>query len=40
MHAHHVTLREGGAGAVREVAELILAAHGRLTLDAPPPRAA
>ena len=29
-HAHYVTRREGGAGAVREVAELILAAQGRL----------
>jgi 3-deoxy-D-manno-octulosonate 8-phosphate phosphatase (KDO 8-P phosphatase) len=29
-HAHYVTRREGGAGAVREVAELILAAQSRL----------
>jgi 3-deoxy-D-manno-octulosonate 8-phosphate phosphatase (KDO 8-P phosphatase) len=29
-HAHYVTRREGGAGAVREVAELILAAQQRL----------
>ena len=29
-HAHYVTRREGGAGAVREVAELILAAQDRL----------
>ncbi len=28
--AHHVTLRDGGAGAVREVCELILAAQGAL----------
>src|SRR5512134_1585517 len=28
-HAHYVTRREGGAGAVREVAELILAAQQR-----------
>ena len=27
-HAHYVTAREGGAGAVRELAELILAAQG------------
>ena len=29
-HAHYVTQREGGAGAVREVVELILAAQDRL----------
>jgi 3-deoxy-D-manno-octulosonate 8-phosphate phosphatase (KDO 8-P phosphatase) len=29
-HAHYVTRREGGAGAVREVAELILAAQDKL----------
>jgi 3-deoxy-D-manno-octulosonate 8-phosphate phosphatase (KDO 8-P phosphatase) len=29
-HAHYVTRREGGAGAVREIAELILAAQDRL----------
>ena len=29
-HAHYVTRREGGAGAVREVVELILAAQDRL----------
>ena len=28
--AHYVTRREGGAGAVREVCELILAAQGAL----------
>lgn len=28
-HAHYVTQREGGYGAVRELAELILAAQGR-----------
>ena len=28
--AHYITSREGGAGAVRELAELILAAQGRL----------
>jgi len=38
-HAHYITSREGGAGAVREVAELILAAQGR-TLAGVPPRAA
>lgn len=38
-HAHYVTSREGGFGAVREVAELILAAQGR-TLAGLPPRAA
>jgi 3-deoxy-D-manno-octulosonate 8-phosphate phosphatase (KDO 8-P phosphatase) len=29
-HAHYVTRRDGGRGAVREVAELLLAAQGRL----------
>jgi 3-deoxy-D-manno-octulosonate 8-phosphate phosphatase (KDO 8-P phosphatase) len=29
-HAHYVTVQAGGLGAVREVAELILAAQGRL----------
>jgi 3-deoxy-D-manno-octulosonate 8-phosphate phosphatase (KDO 8-P phosphatase) len=29
-HAHYVTRRDGGAGAVREAAELILAAQSRL----------
>jgi len=38
-HAHYVTARDGGFGAVRELAELILAAQGR-TLDAIPMRAA
>jgi 3-deoxy-D-manno-octulosonate 8-phosphate phosphatase (KDO 8-P phosphatase) len=36
-HAHVVTGREGGEGAVRELAELLLAAQGRLeALIAPP----
>ena len=40
-HAHYVTARDGGAGAVRELAELILAAQGRhLDHRSPPPRAA
>lgn len=39
-HAHHITARDGGAGAVRELAEFILAAQGVPFLDAPPPRAA
>jgi 3-deoxy-D-manno-octulosonate 8-phosphate phosphatase (KDO 8-P phosphatase) len=40
-HAHYVTARDGGAGAVRELADLILAAQGRaLDLSIPPPRAA
>ena len=30
-HAHYVTTREGGSGAVRELADLILAAQGRAT---------
>jgi 3-deoxy-D-manno-octulosonate 8-phosphate phosphatase (KDO 8-P phosphatase) len=34
-HAHYVTAREGGAGAVRELAELILAAQGRTLHGAP-----
>jgi 3-deoxy-D-manno-octulosonate 8-phosphate phosphatase KdsC-like HAD superfamily phosphatase len=29
-HAHYVTRRDGGAGAVREAVELILAAQSRL----------
>ncbi len=29
-HAHYVTARDGGQGAVRELAELILAAQGKL----------
>ena len=37
--AHYVTLREGGAGAVRELAELILAAQGH-TFSTGPMRAA
>jgi len=28
-HAHYVTTRDGGMGAVRELADLILAAQGR-----------
>jgi 3-deoxy-D-manno-octulosonate 8-phosphate phosphatase (KDO 8-P phosphatase) len=40
-HAHYVTAREGGAGAVRELADLILAAQGKhLDASRPPPRAA
>ena len=38
-HAHYVTAREGGAGAVRELAELILAAQGH-AFSAGPMRAA
>jgi len=38
-HAQYVTTRDGGAGAVREVAEFILAAQGH-TLAGVPPRAA
>jgi len=38
-HAHYVTLREGGQGAVRELAELLLAARGH-TPQAAPMRAA
>jgi 3-deoxy-D-manno-octulosonate 8-phosphate phosphatase (KDO 8-P phosphatase) len=30
-HAHYVTQRPGGSGAVREVAEIVLTAQGRLT---------
>lgn len=33
-HAHYVTMRDGGRGAVRELAELILAAQGRGAHDA------
>ena len=36
-HAHWVTTREGGQGAVRELAELLLAAQGRLEPLAAPP---
>ena len=40
-HAHYVTSRDGGAGAVRELADFILAAQGRhLDQSIPPPRAA
>ena len=43
-HAHYITDREGGSGAVRELAELILAAQGKATpalgWQDPPPRAA
>ena len=40
-HAQFVTARDGGAGAVRELADLILAAQGRHTdTSAPPPRSA
>jgi 3-deoxy-D-manno-octulosonate 8-phosphate phosphatase (KDO 8-P phosphatase) len=38
-HAQYVTTRDGGAGAVREVAEFILAAQGH-TFAGAPPRAA
>ena len=38
-HAQYVTARDGGAGAVREVAEFILAAQGH-TFAGAPPRAA
>jgi 3-deoxy-D-manno-octulosonate 8-phosphate phosphatase (KDO 8-P phosphatase) len=34
-HAHYVTSREGGQGAVRELAELLLAAQGHLAQPAP-----
>ena len=34
-HAHYVTTREGGSGAVRELAELILAAQGRAAANRP-----
>ena len=39
-HAHYVTSREGGQGAVRELAELILAAQGHTPQEAVPVRAA
>ncbi len=39
-HAHYVTARGGGHGAVRELAEFILAAQGHDFTGAPPPRAA
>ena len=39
-HAHYVTSRDGGAGAVREVAELILSAQGHDFTGETPPRAA
>jgi 3-deoxy-D-manno-octulosonate 8-phosphate phosphatase (KDO 8-P phosphatase) len=39
-HAHYVTARDGGAGAVRELAELILSAQGHDITGGPPPRAA
>ena len=40
-HAHYITARDGGAGAVRELADLILAAQGRqLDQSIPPPRTA
>ena len=32
-HAHYVTTRDGGAGAVRELADIILAAQGRTGSD-------
>lgn len=35
-HAHYVTAREGGHGAVRELAELILAAQGCTFAGVPP----
>jgi len=35
-HAHYVTARDGGRGAVRELAELILAAQGRTFAGIPP----
>ena len=35
-HAHYVTAREGGRGAVRELAELILAAQGQTFAGVPP----
>ncbi len=37
-HAHYVTARDGGAGAVRELAELILSAQGHDFTGGPPPR--
>lgn len=39
-YAHYITSREGGRGAVRELAELILAAQGFPADAAPPPKAA
>jgi 3-deoxy-D-manno-octulosonate 8-phosphate phosphatase (KDO 8-P phosphatase) len=40
-HAQFVTARDGGAGAVRELADLILAAQGKhLDQSLPPPRSA
>ena len=39
-HAHYVTARDGGAGAVRELAELILSAQGHDFTGGPAPRAA
>src|SRR5205085_8825118 len=36
-HAHVVTARDGGSGAVRELAELVLAAQGRLEALTSPP---
>ena len=40
-HAHYVTVRDGGAGAVRELADMILAAQGKqLDQSVPPPRSA
>ena len=36
-HAHLVTTREGGSGAVRELADLLLAAQGRLAALSEPP---
>jgi len=36
-HAHVVTSRDGGSGAVRELAELILRAQDRLEPLAAPP---
>ncbi len=39
-HAHYVTMRSGGAGAVRELAELILAAQEKPFDDGEPPPAA
>jgi 3-deoxy-D-manno-octulosonate 8-phosphate phosphatase (KDO 8-P phosphatase) len=35
-HAHYVSQREGGHGAVREVCELIMAAQGTLTTQLAP----
>ncbi|MFO1397958.1 MAG: HAD hydrolase family protein [Burkholderiales bacterium] len=35
-HAHYVTARDGGRGAVRELAELILAAQGQTFAGVPP----